>query len=151
MVAIPKQARAIWILEFVSGVQISIKSCLKFPENQVQPFTLPSPDGETLYAWHILPLALYANHESALLAQSTGLAAENMTETLAIKLLAQDTEARLVINCPFPLPSPCQNSPRKSNTDCQQKSTATPAPSSKATALTPTAPFPPPPPQKSTS
>lgn len=57
-----------------------------------------------LYAWHILPLALYAKHEPSLIAQTTGLS-PNITQTLPFKLLSQNPETRLVISCPA-LPSP---------------------------------------------
>ncbi|EMC94814.1 hypothetical protein BAUCODRAFT_36073 [Baudoinia panamericana UAMH 10762] len=37
-----------------------------YSKHQVTPFELPTPDGETLYAWHILPLDVYARHEQSL-------------------------------------------------------------------------------------
>ena len=59
-------------------------------------------DGEVLYAWHILPLALYARNEEALLNEPIGLSS-NIEQNLAFKLLSTDPESRLVINC-LPLP-----------------------------------------------
>ena len=62
-----------------------------FLKNQVQPFTIPTPDGETLYGWHILPLALYTKHERALLG-------EYGYANFHREFLKQDSNARLVIN-----------------------------------------------------
>ena len=67
----------------------------------MQPFNISTPDGEVLYAWHVLPVGLYARNEEALLEEATG-PAEDVTRTLAFKLLAEDPESRLVINCSFP-------------------------------------------------
>ncbi|KAL8824712.1 MAG: hypothetical protein Q9191_004868 [Dirinaria sp. TL-2023a] len=66
-------------------------------KNQVQPFHVRTPDGELLYAWHILPLALYARHEKQLLNEPDGLP-EDITRTQAFQLLTGDPESRLVIN-----------------------------------------------------
>lgn len=62
-----------------------------FLKNQVQPFNIPTPDGETLYGWHILPLALYTKHERALLG-------EYGHANFHREFLKQDTNARLIIN-----------------------------------------------------
>ncbi|KAK5241679.1 hypothetical protein LTS06_011976, partial [Exophiala xenobiotica] len=37
-----------------------------FLRNQVTPFYLITPDGETLHTWHILPLETYRRNEKAL-------------------------------------------------------------------------------------
>ena len=76
-------------------------------ENQVQPFTIPTPDGETLYGWHILPLALYAKHEEVLLQEPPG-PSSHITQTQAFKLLSTDPESRLLIYCPSPHSPPTQ-------------------------------------------
>lgn len=68
-----------------------------FLKNQVQPFHVHTPDGEVLYAWHILPLALYARHEKRLLDEPDGLS-EDITQTQAFQLLTSDPASRLVIN-----------------------------------------------------
>ena len=75
------------------------------PENQVTPFSLKTCDGQTLYAWHILPLPLYARHEETLAAQSTGVSAD-ITKTENFKLLRDDPEARLIISCKNPKLTP---------------------------------------------
>jgi abhydrolase domain-containing protein 12 len=67
-------------------------------ENQVTPFSITTPDGQTLHAWHILPRTLYAKHEAELLEQK--LEKDNdLMSTLAFKLLSEDPESKLVINC----------------------------------------------------
>ena len=73
-------------------------------ENQTSPFTISTPDGEKLYAWHILPLAVYAKNEQLLVEQVPGQAGD-YTETESFKLLVNDPESRLVINCEWILPS----------------------------------------------
>lgn len=62
-----------------------------FLKNQVQPFKVPTPDGETLYGWHILPLALYTKHEKALLG-------EYGHANFHREFLKQDSDARLIIS-----------------------------------------------------
>jgi abhydrolase domain-containing protein 12 len=71
---------------------------LIIPENQISPFSINTPDGEKLYAWHILPLAVYAKNEQLLLGQVPG-HIEDYTATESFKLLVNDPESRLVINC----------------------------------------------------
>ncbi|KAL2211196.1 alpha/beta-hydrolase [Sarocladium strictum] len=67
-----------------------------FARNQVTPFHLETPDGESLFAWHVLPLPLYLQHEARLAGQEPGLA-EDVTTTDSFKLLRDDPEARLVL------------------------------------------------------
>jgi len=71
------------------------------PENQITPFNFSTPDGETIYAWHVMPLGLYAKHESEILQQPSG-CAEDITKTKAFRLLKDDPDSRLIINCDFP-------------------------------------------------
>ncbi|TVY40631.1 Monoacylglycerol lipase [Lachnellula subtilissima] len=68
-----------------------------FPHNQVTPFCIPTSHGEALYAWHILPLNLYREHEASLLAEPPGFVPD-ITSRLAFKLLREDPEARLVLH-----------------------------------------------------
>jgi len=67
-----------------------------FLRNQVTPFTLRTPDGETLHAWHILPLGLYQQHEEELVKQPEGIAGD-VTDRTSFKLLRDDPEALLVL------------------------------------------------------
>ncbi|KAI1619524.1 Alpha/Beta hydrolase protein [Exophiala viscosa] len=67
-----------------------------FLRNQVTPFHLLTPDGETLHAWHVLPLEAYRRNENALRKEPAGLC-HDITERLAFKLLKDDPSSQLVI------------------------------------------------------
>ncbi|KAE9966530.1 hypothetical protein BLS_006944 [Venturia inaequalis] len=67
-------------------------------ENEVTPFFLTTPDGEEIYGWHILPLAVYAQNERQLSRQPPWSPSSNFTDSLACKLLIEDPEARVIIN-----------------------------------------------------
>ena len=71
-----------------------------FLHHQVQPFTVTTPDNETIYAWHILPLHLYHEHQEELVGQlGFGLKTfESVVDTVAFKLLANDSNAHVVVN-----------------------------------------------------
>ena len=73
-------------------------------EHQVQPFTLETPDSETLYAWQILPLHLCHEHEATLTSNYVpGVAtSENVTASEISRLLMSDPNARVVVNCMTP-------------------------------------------------
>ncbi|EKD21807.1 Glycylpeptide N-tetradecanoyltransferase [Drepanopeziza brunnea f. sp. 'multigermtubi' MB_m1] len=71
-----------------------------FAKNQITPFNFSTPDGETIYAWHVMPLGLYAKHEYEILQQPSG-CAEDITKTKAFQLLKNDPDARLIINCKY--------------------------------------------------
>lgn len=45
-----------------------------------------------------MPMGLYAKHESEILKQPSG-CAEDITKTKAFKLLRDDPDSRLIINC----------------------------------------------------
>jgi len=57
----------------------------------VTPFNLSTPDGETLFAWHVLPLDIYAQNQASLMAEAPSL------ET-RVSLIKNDPDARIVIN-----------------------------------------------------
>jgi abhydrolase domain-containing protein 12 len=67
-----------------------------FLHNQVTPFNLRTSDGETLHAWHILPLNIYRQHEQHLTSEPHGLVPD-MTSRLSFRLLRDDPEARLIL------------------------------------------------------
>jgi abhydrolase domain-containing protein 12 len=77
---------------------LDIPETFGFLRNQVTPFAIETPDGEGLYAWHILPLELYRRHERSLIATQAGFAAD-VTARFAFQLLRDDPEAMLVIHC----------------------------------------------------
>src|SRR5689334_21080674 len=68
---------------------VSIAEQWGFLRNQVTPFTLRTPDGVTLHAWHILPLGLYRQHEEELVKQPEGIAVD-VTDRTSFKLLRDD-------------------------------------------------------------
>ena len=67
-----------------------------FLRNQVTPFHLTTPDGETLHAWHILPLDVYRKKEKELRNEAPGLC-HDITKRAGFKLLKDDPDAKLVI------------------------------------------------------
>ncbi|KAL8719627.1 MAG: hypothetical protein Q9181_008040 [Wetmoreana brouardii] len=76
---------------------LNVPESFGFLRNQVTPFFIKISGDGSLYAWHILPIELYRQHESALLAEPAGLAAD-ITSRRAFQLLHDDPEARLVIH-----------------------------------------------------
>ena len=67
-----------------------------FLRNQVAPFTLTTPDGVTLHAWHILPLELYRQHEDELVKESEEITPDT-TKRGSFKLLCEDPNSLLVL------------------------------------------------------
>ncbi|KAF4974327.1 hypothetical protein FZEAL_8756 [Fusarium zealandicum] len=67
-----------------------------FARNQVTPFSLTTPDEETIYAWHILPLPLYLQNEASIESQPPGFS-KDFTQTESFRLLREDPESRLVL------------------------------------------------------
>ncbi|KAF2758323.1 alpha/beta-hydrolase [Pseudovirgaria hyperparasitica] len=67
-----------------------------FLRNQVTPFNLKTPDGETLHAWHVLPLETYRKNAAALRAEPVGLC-QDIKQSLGFRLLTDDPDARLVL------------------------------------------------------
>lgn len=75
-----------------------------FTLGQVSPFNIHTPDGETLYAWHVLPMDVYARDEEAFRnePQHTG-PVNDLTGSRAFKFLSESPDARVVISCTWPL------------------------------------------------
>ncbi len=67
-----------------------------FLRNQVTPFQLKTADGETLHAWHLLPLESCRRNEKALRDESAGLC-PNINSRMGFKLLKDDPMAQLVL------------------------------------------------------
>lgn len=69
------------------------------------PFTIKTPDFQTLYAWHVLPVDAYIrNAESLSAVERPQGPVEDFTKTLPFELLSStSTPARVVINCELPL------------------------------------------------
>lgn len=76
---------------------LDVREMFGFLRSQTTPFPIQSSTGESLYAWHILPIELYRQYESALIAEPSGFA-EDITSRFAFKLLRDDPEARLIIH-----------------------------------------------------
>lgn len=70
-----------------------------FAKNQVTPFNIRTPNDETLYAWHVLPIDVYARNERSLLEEkrSDGMV-QDFTTTEAFRLLTSDDTVRIVVN-----------------------------------------------------
>ncbi|RMX80031.1 hypothetical protein D0869_07866 [Hortaea werneckii] len=84
------------------GDNLSDPEQFGFSNKQVTPFNLPTPDGETLYAWHILPLDVYTRNAKSI--QDEGRRrdgpVDDFTQTKPFHLLtANDPEpARVIVN-----------------------------------------------------
>lgn len=68
---------------------------------QVQPFHLVTADNVTLYGWHMLPLELCRENEAILNENVSNSPVDDYTTTTAFKLLANDPNARVIVNCEF--------------------------------------------------
>jgi len=71
-----------------------------FLHHQVQPFTVLTPDNVTLFAWHVLPVHLYRQHERALKAQADfGLKSyDQAVKTVGLRILLNDPNAIVVVS-----------------------------------------------------
>ncbi|KAL9576656.1 MAG: hypothetical protein Q9212_006922 [Teloschistes hypoglaucus] len=76
---------------------LTVPESFGFLRNQVIAFNIKTPNDDAVFAWHILPIELYRQHEASLLAESTGFVDDVLTRT-TFKLLHDDPEARLVIH-----------------------------------------------------
>lgn len=76
---------------------LDVPESFGFLRGQTTPFSIQSSTGRALYAWHILPIELYREHESAIIAEPSGYAS-NFTSRFAFKLLRDDPDARLIIH-----------------------------------------------------
>ena len=76
---------------------LDVPEMFGFLRGQVTPFSINSPTGDSLYAWHILPIELYRQYESALVMEPSGFVSD-INSRLAFKLLRDDPDARLIIH-----------------------------------------------------
>jgi abhydrolase domain-containing protein 12 len=93
------QAHVVYLhaIQMTWGKDLDIPEVFGFLHNQVTPFGIKSAGGGLLYAWHVLPVELYRQHEQKLLAQPSGFSPD-ITSHLAFQLLRDDPEAILVIH-----------------------------------------------------
>jgi len=93
------QAHVVYLhaIQMTWGKDLNVPEIFGFLHNQVPPFSIKSASGGHLYAWHILPIELYRQHEQKLLSQPSGFSS-NITSHLGFQLLRDDPEAILVIH-----------------------------------------------------
>lgn len=74
-----------------------------FAKGQVTPFTIQTADGETLYAWHVLPVDAYARNERLLREEAAHIG--DFSNKHAFHLLTS-SEVRVVVSCKSSSPNP---------------------------------------------
>ena len=67
-----------------------------FLRNQVIPFHIPTKDGHRLYTWLVMPLQVYARHESIIL-QDSAKPYRDVRDRIAFELLIDDPKSRVII------------------------------------------------------
>lgn len=84
------------------GDNIADGEAFGFAKKQVTPFSLRTADAEMLFAWHVLPLDVYARNEKQIRSEerSHDGPVHNITDTTAFKLLTSG-DAKVVISCMF--------------------------------------------------
>ena len=101
LVAAPSlQAHAVYLhkVTLTWFKDLNVPEQFGFAHHQATPFYIPTPDGEKLHTWHILPLGLYQQHQAALLSQEFQVGpVEPFEETLNFQLLSKNPDARLVL------------------------------------------------------
>lgn len=93
------QAHVVYLhkIQMTWSKDLDVPESFGFLRNQATPFFIKSSTGGTLYAWHILPVELYRQHEPAIIAEPSGLVL-NITSRFAFKLLRDDPDSRLIIH-----------------------------------------------------
>ncbi|KAI9374992.1 Alpha/Beta hydrolase protein [Aspergillus egyptiacus] len=77
---------------------VNLVESFGFLKTQVQPFNLVTPDNETIYGWHLLPLHLCREHEAELDEDKPAGPEGDYTATPAFKLLANNPNSRVVVS-----------------------------------------------------
>ncbi|KAL1640867.1 hypothetical protein SLS58_006482 [Diplodia intermedia] len=99
LIAVPAVQNHVFYLHRLSLTwfkDLNVPEAFGFMRGQVTPFSIATADGETLHAWHVLPLGIYQRHQQELLAEPFGFTADIQSK-LGFQLLRDDPEARLVI------------------------------------------------------
>ncbi|KAG8529165.1 uncharacterized protein KY384_005800 [Bacidia gigantensis] len=93
------QAHVVYLhkIQMTWSKNLNVPESFGFLRGQVTPFSIKSPDGQSLFAWHILPVELYRQHEADLVAEPAGFVSDS-TSRAAFNLLRNDPDARLVIH-----------------------------------------------------
>lgn len=76
--------------------RLAVPEAFGYLRGQVIPFWIPSSGGRSVFAWLILPIGLYREHEKILSRQPSGLVAD-ITRTKVFTLLRDGSDARLVV------------------------------------------------------
>lgn len=101
LIAAPSlQAHAIYLhkVTLTWFKDLNVPEQFGFAHHQATPFYIPTPDGEKLHAWHVLPLGAYLEKQPALLAQGPdGGLIDDFESTLNFRLLRENPDARLVL------------------------------------------------------
>ncbi|KAF2222048.1 Alpha/Beta hydrolase protein [Elsinoe ampelina] len=92
------QNQAIYLhnVKLTWGKDVNLPEQWGFLHNQITPFNLKTPDGETLHAWHILPLEVYRRHEKGLLEEPSGQIFD-IEKRRSFDILKHDPNALLVV------------------------------------------------------
>ncbi|KAF2476425.1 uncharacterized protein BDR25DRAFT_172015, partial [Lindgomyces ingoldianus] len=93
------QRHALYMHKINSGFwyNVSNPESFGFAKGQVTPFNLRTPDGETLYCWHVLPIDVYLDHENEIVQKAAGLV-DDLTTTVGYRLMKKDHKSRIVVN-----------------------------------------------------
>jgi len=75
---------------------LNVPETIGLLKNQVTAFSIETCEGKQLYAWHILPVEMYHEHELPLTTEPMGCVSDIMTR-LTFQLLGEDPEPQLVI------------------------------------------------------
>ena len=93
------QAHAVYLhkIQMTWFKDLNVPESFGFLRNQVTPFNVENVQGDYLYAWHILPLELYHQHEAEIIQQNGGFCPD-FQSTKSFRLLRDDPEAILIIH-----------------------------------------------------
>lgn len=103
MITVPSlQAHAIYLhrVSLTWFNDLNVPDQFGFQHNQAVPFRIATQDNVSLHAWHVLPLGVYRRHYDDLLRQNSLMDQDDrfdFTQTLNLRLLRDDPEARLII------------------------------------------------------
>ncbi|PNS17693.1 hypothetical protein CAC42_3088 [Sphaceloma murrayae] len=92
------QNHAIYLhaIKLTWGQDVNVPEQWGFLHNQVTPFRLQTSDGESLHAWHILPLEAYRTHEHVLGSEPSG-STFDIEKRTSFQILRDDPDALLVV------------------------------------------------------
>ncbi|PSN71435.1 alpha/beta-hydrolase [Corynespora cassiicola Philippines] len=92
---VQKQMLYLHWVTFFPGKWLDEPERAGFLKNQVTPFRLKTKDGESLFAWLVAPLGVYARHADSFLQEEDSV--DDIEKKLTLKLLRDDPESRLLL------------------------------------------------------